>query len=60
MKYIAFWVAGKRDGETLATFDNELDAIKFANDFYSKNEDFFDPCFGGVEIVDEEGNHLEW
>lgn len=60
MKYIVFWVAGKRDGETLATFGNESEAIKFANDFFIKHENAFDPVCGGVAIADEKGNIIEY
>lgn len=59
-EYTVFWVAGKRDGETLATFEEERDAIRFARQFQEEHEDEFDPCCGGVGIVDADGNPIEW
>lgn len=60
MKYEVFWVAGKRDGETLATFDDVADAINFASDFWGKHENEFDEVCGGVAIIDENGKDVEW
>ena len=48
------------DGETLATFDNERDAIAFAERFWNENEERFDPMCGGAAIADENGNIVEW
>lgn len=61
MKYEVFWVAGKRDGEILATFDDVADAINFASDFWEKHENEFDEFNGGgVAIIDENGKDVEW
>lgn len=60
MMYEVYWVAGERDGEVLATFDSERDAARFAENFWGSHAEEFDPCCGGVAIVDEEGNDIEW
>lgn len=61
MKYEVIWVAGRRDGETLATFDDVADAINFASDFSEEHENEFDEFNGGgVAIIDEKGKDVEW
>jgi len=58
--YTVYWVAGERDGETLAEFSIEAEAIMFAKKFYEEHEGEFDPCCGGVGIEDERGRIVEW
>lgn len=60
MKYMVYWVAGKRDGEILGEFESEREAIAFASSFYAIHEEEFDSCFGGVGIEDENGKEVEW
>lgn len=59
-EYTVIWVAGKRDGETLKEFDDRSDAIQFANEYYKDHEEEFDPVYGGVSIIDKDGNSIEW
>lgn len=58
-KYIVFFVGEPKDGETLATFEHELDAIEFARKYWQEHEQDFDPTWGGVSITDPEGNIVE-
>ena len=58
--YTVFWIAGVRDGETLGEFETEKDAVDFARRFFSKHKTEFDPCCGGVGIVDADGTPIEW
>lgn len=60
MKYIVYWVGGKKDGEEIATFETEREAIAFAEDFQREHEDEFHPTWGGVMIQDEAGNAVDW
>lgn len=62
MKYYeVIWVAGKRDGEILATFIDVADAINFASKFSKEHENEFDEFNGGgVAIIDENGKDIEW
>ena len=57
--YIVHWVGGARDGETLAEFDDEYEAIKFARKFSEEHEEEFDPFCGGVGINNPDGNVVE-
>lgn len=56
--YTVFWVGGKRDGETIGTFDDEREAAEFAEHFFYEHEEAFDPVCGGVSICDELGNDV--
>lgn len=58
--YEVFWVAGDRDGETLGTFEDEYDAIKFACKFWDEHEEEFDPVCGGVAINASDGEEVNW
>lgn len=58
--YTVYWIAGERDGETLAEFASEAEAIMFAKKFIEEHEDEFDAFCGGVGIEDERGGVLEW
>lgn len=58
--FTVFFVAGARDGETLGTFETEAEAIRFARQFQEEHEEEFDPCCGGVGIVDNNNNPVEW
>lgn len=60
MEYIIFWATGQRQGEVIATFYNESDAIKFVSDFYDKNDNIFEPSYGCIDVIDEAGNPVEW
>ena len=54
MKYIVYLVGGDRDGETIGTFDNERDAVLFAQDFCKEND-------SALGIVDENNNVvIDW
>lgn len=61
-EYIVFWVGGARDGETLKTFDNLNDAIKFADSFWKTHESEFHPVWGGVAINNKNNPDeiIEW
>lgn len=54
--YTVYWTGGENDGKTIAGFDSEAEAIKFAKDFYKQHEDEFDPVCGGVGIADPNGD----
>ena len=57
--YSVTWVGGNRDGEVLANFGAEQDAIRFAQAFQAEHEDEFDAVCGGVSIEDDLGNTVE-
>lgn len=58
--YTVYWIGGDRDGETLAEFDDENDAIRFACRFHDDHEDEFDPVCGGVGIDGPDGAVSDW
>ena len=59
--FTVFWVAGKRDGETLYETDDKYDAQKFAKKFYAEHEEEFDTFCGGVAIVDNKNDlDIDW
>lgn len=58
--YTVYWIAGEKDGEILATFHDENDAIKFAKETYKQHEDEFDEVWGGIGIDDKAGRTIEW
>lgn len=60
MEYTVFYVGGERDGETLYVTESEIEAIAFARKYSKEHEDEFNPVWGGVGIVDKEGNPIEW
>ena len=60
VKYTVFWVGGKRDGEVLRYFGDLKKAMDFAWKFWNEHEEEFDPVWGGVTILDESGNVVEW
>ena len=61
VEYVVFITGGDKDGEELARFDKERDAIKFAREYYAEHEDEFDPVCGGVAIIDTLGNDvIDW
>lgn len=57
--YEVVWVAGEHDGETIASFETEADAIQFAKKFMKEHEEEFDPVCGGVAIYDPTGEVVE-
>ena len=59
-EYTVFWVGGEKDGQTLYETNDLDDAIRFANQFTIDHEEEFDPCCGGVGIVDGKGKTIEW
>lgn len=61
MRYTIFWVGGKNDGNVITETDNVNTAIQTAREFYREHETEFDPCWGGVAIVDEKtGTTIAW
>lgn len=56
MKYIVYWIGGKRDGEVLAEFFTEAEAVNYAKTFYNDYIDQFQPGIGGVGVLDENFN----
>jgi len=46
--YTVFITGGKDDGKEIGWFEDEMDAIKFANAYMDENEDKLDPVCGGV------------
>ena len=50
LEYVVALVGGDRDGETLAEFDDEADAIRYAQAYYAKHDGEFDPVCGGVGV----------
>lgn len=56
MKYIVYWIGGKRDGEVLAEFSSEAEAVNYAKTFYNDNIEQFHPVWGGVGVLDENFN----
>lgn len=58
--YTVFWVGGELDGKTIATFDTEREAIKFAKGFFENHENEFHAVWGGVAIVDPNDKLVEW
>lgn len=57
--FTVYWIGGSRDGETIAEFESEYDAEKFAAEYYDEHEDEFDPVCGGVSVMDSDGD-LVW
>lgn len=58
--YTVFIVGGKDDGKTLAIFKFRYEAIRFAQQYLNEHEGELDPVFGGIGIVDFDGNVVEW
>lgn len=58
--YDVFCIGGEKDGETIATFATEREAVEFAKKYTAEHETEFNPCWGGVGITDQEGNDVEW
>lgn len=59
--YMVYWTGGERDGEELAHFDSEWEAIQFARKFEAEHADEFEPDCGGVGIVDQNGDTVyDW
>lgn len=52
--YRVYWTGGEKDGQEVARFEYEDDAINFARQFSDDHRKEFDPVCGGVMIVNEE------
>lgn len=58
-QYEVIFVGAPKDGEVLATFNDEMDAIKFARQYWDDHKDEFDQVCGGVAIMDPDGHTVE-
>ena len=59
-EYTVFWIGGEKDGQTIATFATEREAVEFAKQFRNEHEAEFNPVWGGVGITDQEGSEITW
>ena len=48
------------NGQTIATFATEREAVEFAKQFRNEHEAEFNPVWGGVGITDQEGSEITW
>lgn len=59
--YAVYLVGGERDGEELAKFGSETEAVDFARQYSRDHEADFDPVCGGVAIEDPYGETvIDW
>lgn len=59
-RYQLYWTGGDKDGFLIKTFDDEWEALRFGNKYYSEHEDEFDPVCGGLWIQAPDGSTVEW
>lgn len=57
--YRVIWVGGDRDGEEVGRFDRRKDADDFADEFGAEHEDEFNPTWGGLMILNIDGERVD-
>lgn len=55
-EYTVYWIGGSRDGEELAKFTDQMEAVKFADRFFQEHESEIHTTWGGISVVDEDDN----
>lgn len=56
--YRVYWVGGEKDGQPVAYFDREADALHFAEKYSAEHEEEFDPVCGGLMVINPDGENI--
>lgn len=56
MTFNVCWLGGRKDGEVIESFDDELEAVEFADWYVAEHDIEFHPVWGGIAVIDSDGN----